>query len=138
MSIVGDIIPPRQRAKYQGYFVATFGTSSVLGPVVGGALAGQTTILGVEGWRWIFLINLPIGLLALVVVSKVLHVEHDRKPHKIDFAGATALTLALVPLLIVAEQGREWGWLSVGSLCCYVPWRRSDRCIPSRRAGCWR
>jgi EmrB/QacA subfamily drug resistance transporter len=120
MSIVGDIIPPRQRAKYQGYFVATFGTSSVLGPVVGGALAGQSTILGVDGWRWIFLINLPIGLLALVVVSKVLHVDHDRKPHKIDFAGATALTVALVPLLIVAEQGREWGWLSVSSLCCYV------------------
>jgi EmrB/QacA subfamily drug resistance transporter len=120
MSIVGDIIPPRQRAKYQGYFVATFGTSSVLGPVVGGALAGQTTILGVAGWRWIFLINIPIGLLALVVVSRVLNVEHDRKPHKIDFAGAMALTIALVPLLIVAEQGREWGWSSASSLCCYA------------------
>jgi EmrB/QacA subfamily drug resistance transporter len=120
MSIVGDIIPPRQRAKYQGYFVATFGTSSVLGPVVGGALAGQTTILGIAGWRWIFLINLPIGLLALFVVSRVLHVEHHRQPHKIDFVGATTLTVALVPLLIVAEQGREWGWASISSLACYI------------------
>jgi EmrB/QacA subfamily drug resistance transporter len=120
MSIVGDIIPPRQRAKYQGYFMATFGTSSVLGPVVGGALAGQTTILGIDGWRWIFLINLPIGLLAMVIVNRVLHVEHERKPHKIDVSGAVLLTVSLVPLLIVAEQGREWGWTSSGSLACFV------------------
>ena len=78
LAITGDIIPPRQRAKYQGYFLAVFGTSSVLGPVVGGALAGQNTILGISGWRWIFLLNVPIGILALYVINRVLQFEHDR------------------------------------------------------------
>src|SRR5581483_12482317 len=66
LAIIGDIVPPLQRAKYTGYFMATFGTSSVLGPVIGGLLAGQATILGVAGWRWVFLVNVPIGLIALV------------------------------------------------------------------------
>jgi EmrB/QacA subfamily drug resistance transporter len=120
LAIVGDIIPPRERAKYQGYFMAVFGTSSVLGPVVGGALAGQDTLLGVDGWRWIFLINVPIGILALVVVARVLHLDHERREHSIDVFGAVALVVALVPLLIVAEQGREWGWGSVSSIVCYA------------------
>ena len=62
LTIIGDIVPPRERAKYQGYFLAVFGTSSVLGPVVGGFLAGQDTILGITGWRWVFLVNVPIGI----------------------------------------------------------------------------
>ncbi|MFC5204834.1 MDR family MFS transporter [Streptomyces kaempferi] len=119
-AIIGDIIAPRERAKYQGYFMAVFGTSSVLGPVVGGALAGQNTLLGIDGWRWIFLINVPIGIVALIVVAKVLHLEHNRREHRIDFAGAFSLMVALVPLLIVAEQGRTWGWGSTSSLACYV------------------
>ncbi|WP_261564593.1 MDR family MFS transporter [Frankia gtarii] len=120
LAIVGDIIPPRERAKYQGYFMAVFGTSSVLGPVVGGALAGQDTLLGVAGWRWIFLINVPIGIVALVVVARVLHISHERREHRIDYAGALTLVVALVPLLIVAEQGREWGWGAGSSLACYA------------------
>ncbi|MER5408994.1 MDR family MFS transporter [Streptomyces sp. NPDC002769] len=119
-AIIGDIIAPRERAKYQGYFMAVFGTSSVLGPVVGGALAGQNTLLGIDGWRWIFLINVPIGIVALIVVAKVLHLEHNPREHRIDFAGAISLVVALVPLLIVAEQGRTWGWGSTSSLVCYV------------------
>jgi EmrB/QacA subfamily drug resistance transporter len=120
LAIIGDIVPPRERAKYQGYFLAVFGTSSVLGPVVGGALAGQPSILGITGWRWIFYLNVPIGLVALVVVSKVLRVEHLPRPHRIDWPGAVALVVALVPLLTVAEQGRDWGWGSGRSLLCYV------------------
>ncbi|WP_235486243.1 MFS transporter, partial [Frankia sp. AvcI1] len=120
LAIVGDIIPPRERAKYQGYFMAVFGTSSVLGPVVGGALAGQDTLLGVAGWRWIFLINVPIGIGALVVVARVLHISHERREHRIDYPGALTLIVALVPLLIVAEQGREWGWGAGSSLVCYA------------------
>ncbi len=119
LAIVGDIIPPRERAKYQGYFMAVFGTSSVLGPVVGGALAGQDTLLGVDGWRWIFLINVPIGIVALVVVARVLHISHERRERRIDYLGAATLIVALVPLLIVAEQGREWGWGAGSSLACY-------------------
>jgi EmrB/QacA subfamily drug resistance transporter len=120
LAIIGDIIPPRERARYQGYFMAVFGTSSVLGPVVGGALAGQDKLLGVDGWRWIFLLNVPIGIAALVVVARVLQIEHERREHHIDILGALALVVALVPLLVVAEQGREWGWGSDAAVGCYV------------------
>jgi EmrB/QacA subfamily drug resistance transporter len=120
LAIIGDIVPPRQRARYQGYFLAVFGTSSVLGPVLGGLFAGAHSILGISGWRYIFYINVPIGLAALVVITKVLHLPHTRREHRIDWQGAIALVIGLVPVLIVAEQGREWGWSSGRSLTCYA------------------
>jgi EmrB/QacA subfamily drug resistance transporter len=120
LAIIGDIVSPRERARYQGYFLAVFGTSSVLGPVVGGFLAGQDTLLFLSGWRWVFLVNVPIGLVALVVVAKVLNIPHTRREHRIDVWGAVWLTVGLVPLLVVAEQGREWGWGSGRALLCYV------------------
>jgi EmrB/QacA subfamily drug resistance transporter len=119
LAIIGDIVPPRQRAKYQGYFLAVFGTSSVLGPVVGGFFAGQSQILGVTGWRWVFLVNVPIGIAALFVVNHTLHLRHTRLEHRIDFGGAAALTIGLVPLLLVAQQGQGWGWTSGQSMTCY-------------------
>jgi EmrB/QacA subfamily drug resistance transporter len=120
LAIIGDIVPPRERARYQGYFLAVFGSSSVLGPVVGGFFAGQETLLGIAGWRWVFLINVPIGMVALAIVSRVLHIPHVRRDHRIDVLGAILLAVGLVPLLVVAEQGRTWGWLSTGSITCYV------------------
>ncbi len=120
LTIIADIVPPRERAKYQGYFLAVFGTSSVLGPVIGGFFAGQSEILGITGWRWVFLVNVPIGVIALFVVSKVLNVPHQRRDHRIDYFGAIFLSVAVVPLLIVAEQGREWGWGSTRALVCYA------------------
>lgn len=120
LTILGDIVPPRQRARYQGYFLAVFGTSSVIGPVIGGLLSGVDTIAGISGWRWIFLVNVPIGLIALFVVVKVLNVPHVKRPARIDWPGAIALTVGLVPLLIVAEQGREWGWTSFSAVLCYA------------------
>jgi len=120
LTILGDLVPPRERAKYQGYFLAVFGTSSVLGPVVGGVLAGQAHILGVTGWRWVFLVNVPIGVVSFLLVQRTLHLPHTRRDHKIDYAGAVALVVCLVPLLIVAEQGREWGWASGRSMTSYV------------------
>ncbi|MFC7481056.1 MDR family MFS transporter [Luedemannella flava] len=119
-AIVGDLVPARQRARYQGYFLAVFGTSSVLGPVVGGFLAGHATILGITGWRWVFLVNLPIGAVALVVVARLLKLPHVRREQRVDWAGAATLTAGLVPLLIVAEQGQEWGWGSGRSLLCFL------------------
>ena len=116
LTIIGDIVPPRERAKYQGYFLAVFGTSSVLGPVVGGFLAGQSTILGITGWRWVFLVNVPVGIVALAVVARNLHLPHTRRDHRIDWPGALALIAGLTPLLILAEQGRAWGWGSARSL----------------------
>jgi len=120
LAIIGDIVPPRERAKYQGYFLAVFGTSSVLGPLLGGFFAGTQTILGVSGWRWIFYINIPIAAAAMIVVTRVLHLPHNRRDHRIDWPGALALIVALVPLLVVAEQGREWGWGSTRSLLCFA------------------
>src|SRR5690348_13794099 len=67
LAILADIAPPRERAKYQGYFLAVFGTASVIGPLVGGFFAGAETIFGVAGWRWVFLINVPIGIAALLI-----------------------------------------------------------------------
>ncbi len=109
-AILADIVPARERARYQGYFLAVFGMSSVIGPLVGGFFAGANTILGISGWRWVFLINVPIGLVALIVVYRVLHLPHIRRDHRIDWWGAVALIVGIVPVLIVAEQGSQWGW----------------------------
>ncbi|HEY2723651.1 MAG TPA: DHA2 family efflux MFS transporter permease subunit [Pseudonocardiaceae bacterium] len=120
LAILGDIVPPRQRARYQGYFLAVFGTSSVIGPLVGGAFAGAHELAGIAGWRWVFLVNVPIAAAALVVVAKVLNIPHTRREHRIDWPGAIALCVAVVPVLLVAEQGQLWGWDSPRSVTCYV------------------
>jgi EmrB/QacA subfamily drug resistance transporter len=112
LTIIADIVPPRDRARYQGVFLAVFGTSSVIGPVVGGFFAGIDQFLWFEGWRWIFLINLPIGAISMFLVFTFLHVPHFAKPQRIDWWGAATIALGLVPLLIVAELGRDWGWTS--------------------------
>jgi EmrB/QacA subfamily drug resistance transporter len=120
LAIMGDILAPRERAKYQGYFLAVFGISSVAGPLIGGLLSGTDFILGITGWRWVFLINLPVGAIALAIVTRFLHIPHTRHSVRIDWWGAATVVLALVPLLLVAEQGREWGWGSPGAIACYV------------------
>lgn len=120
LTIVADIVPPRERARYQGLFLAVFGTSSVIGPVVGGLFAGIEQILWIDGWRWVFLINLPIGVLSMFMVLTFLHVPHTPKKQKIDWWGAVTIVLGVVPILLVAEQGREWGWGSSLSIAMYV------------------
>ncbi|MEV6138076.1 MFS transporter [Nocardia sp. NPDC051990] len=118
-TIIGDIVPARERVRYQGYFMMVFGSATVLGPVLGGFFSNYDQLWGLEGWRWVFLVNVPIGVLALGVVAKVLNVPHQRQDHRIDWFGAVALTTCVVPLLIVAEQGRDWGWTSQHALICY-------------------
>ncbi len=120
LAIIADLVPPRDRARYQGYFLAVFGTSSVLGPVIGGFFAGADQILGITGWRWVFLVNVPIGIVALIVVARVLRLPHTRREHRIDWCGALTICICLVPLLTVAEQGRSWGWTDRRSVICYV------------------
>jgi EmrB/QacA subfamily drug resistance transporter len=120
LAIIGDIVPPRERAKYQGFFLAVFGTASVIGPILGGFFAGADKILWVDGWRWVFYLNVPIGIAAMVVVARVLHLPHHRTDHRIDWPGAVALIIGLVPLLTVAEQGRDWGWDSPRAFVCYI------------------
>ena len=120
LAIMGDILAPRERAKYQGYFLAVFGISSVIGPLIGGMFAGAAEILFITGWRWVFLINVPIGIAALAVVLRFLHIPHTRRAVRIDWWGAATVIIALVPLLLVAEQGRTWGWDSLPAIACYI------------------
>jgi EmrB/QacA subfamily drug resistance transporter len=123
LAIMGDILAPRERAKYQGYFLAVFGISSVIGPLIGGLFAGADQILFITGWRWVFLVNVPIGVGALLMVIAFLHLpkfgDAKAKP-RIDWWGATSVIATLVPLLLVAEQGRTWGWGSAAAIACYV------------------
>lgn len=122
LAIMGDILAPRERAKYQGFFLAVFGVSSVVGPLIGGVFADASQIAWITGWRWVFLINVPIGVVALLMVLAFLHLPkfHKHAAPRIDWWGATAVVVTLVPLLLVAEQGREWGWGSAASITCFV------------------
>ncbi|WAC67303.1 MDR family MFS transporter [Agrococcus sp. SL85] len=120
LTIMGDVLSPRERAKYQGFFLAIFGVSSILGPLIGGLFAGTPEILGLHGWRWVFLFNLPIGAAALFMVWRFLHLPSHHERVRIDWWGAALLAVAVVPLLLVAEQGRVWGWGSVAAIACYV------------------
>jgi EmrB/QacA subfamily drug resistance transporter len=119
LAVIGDIIPPRERARYQGYMMAVFASASVLGPVLGGLLSGETDFLGVSGWRWIFYINVPIAIVALVVIARVLKLDYVPRKRRIDWGGSLMLVVGLVPLLVVAEQGQTWGWASAASFTCY-------------------
>ncbi|WP_263731979.1 MDR family MFS transporter [Cellulomonas sp. SG140] len=122
LAIMGDMLAPRERAKYQGFFLAVFGVSAVVGPLIGGVFADASRILFIAGWRWVFLINVPVGIGAMFMVLAFLHLPkfHKTTSPRIDWWGASAVVVTLVPLLLVAEQGREWGWTSASSITCYV------------------
>ena len=108
MAIVGDIVPPRDRGRYQGVFGAVFGASSVLGPLLGGVFTEQLS------WRWVFYVNLPIGVVALAVIAAVLHVPVRRTDHRVDYAGMAAIAAAATCLVLVTSLGGStWAWGSV-------------------------
>ncbi len=106
LAIVGDVIPPRQRGRYQGYFGAVFGLSSVAGPLLGGFFTDHLT------WRWVFYINIPLGILALFVTSFALDLPFHRSRHRLDLAGAALLSAGVVSLLLALVWGGTtypWG-----------------------------
>jgi EmrB/QacA subfamily drug resistance transporter len=119
-TIIGQVVTPAERGKYQGYFTATFMFAMVIGPLIGGFFTDHGHILGITGWRWIFYVNLPIGAVALVVISAVLHVKETHVKHKIDYAGAALVTVAACALLLAAQLGANgqepWGSWQVISL----------------------
>ncbi|MEY2232849.1 DHA2 family efflux MFS transporter permease subunit [Streptomyces sp. BF23-19] len=104
MAIVGDIVPPRERGKYQGLFGGVFGATSVLGPLLGGLFVDNLS------WRWVFYINLPIGLVALVVIAAVLHIPARSSKHTIDYLGTFLIACVATCLVLIASLGGTWGW----------------------------
>jgi EmrB/QacA subfamily drug resistance transporter len=107
LSVVGDAVPPRERGKIQGIFAAVFSVSSVLGPLAGGFLSENAN------WHWIFFINIPLGLIALVGFAASFKPKGIRTSHKIDWLGAITLTLALGTLtLLTSLGGRSFDWAS--------------------------
>ena len=120
-TIIGDIIPPRERGRYQGYFGAVWGLSSVAGPLLGGFFSDSGKILGITGWRWIFLINLPFGIVALVVTSMVLHIPKVRREHKIDYAGAIVMIAGVSALLLaISYSVPAYGWGDTLTIAYFV------------------
>jgi EmrB/QacA subfamily drug resistance transporter len=107
MTIIGDIVSPRERGKYQGYIGSVFAVSSVAGPLLGGFLVDNLS------WRWVFYINVPIGLAALAVTGVVLKIPFTRSERKIDYAGAALLVGAVTcALLVTVWGGSEYAWTS--------------------------
>ena len=111
-TIIGSVVSPRERGKYQGYFGGVFMLAMVIGPLIGGFFTDQGKLFGISGWRYIFYVNLPIGLAALVVISIVLHVKNDNRTHKIDYAGAALVVAGASALLLAAQLGSngQYAW----------------------------
>ena len=111
LSVVGDVIPPRERGKVQGMFAAVFSVSSLVGPLIGG------WFVQVASWHWIFLINLPIGILAFAGFAIGFEGRRSENRPRIDWAGAALLSVALASLtLLTSLGGQSFGWLSATAI----------------------
>jgi EmrB/QacA subfamily drug resistance transporter len=114
-TIIGDIIPPRQRGKYQGLMGGVFGLSSILGPLVGGYITDNW------GWRWLFYVSLPVGVVAFLQIAKFLHLDHEEQDVVIDRAGIGLLSVTLILLLVPTSLGgTTWAWASAPVITMYA------------------
>ena len=136
-AIIGDIVSPRQRGRYMGYFGAVFGLSSVIGPLAGGFITQHLS------WRWVFYINLPIGIAALAIIAAVLHLPRKRTRHAIDFLGTALLGGAVTVIILLTTWGGTtyaWGSAPIFSLAaaavilvalfCWAETRAAEPIIP--------
>ncbi len=139
LAIVGDIVSPRERGRYQGLFGAVFGISSVLGPLLGGFFTESLS------WRWVFWINVPLGLVALITIQRTLHLPKKRVEHSIDYVGAALIVAAVSSILLVTVWGgNEYEWddpliiglavLGVALIGVFVAWelRVPEPLLPMR------
>lgn len=112
-AIIGDVVSPRERGRYTGYLGAVFALSSVAGPLLGGFFVDHLS------WRWVFYVNLPIGIVALFVTSSVLRLPFTRRDHRIDLEGAALLVVGVSALLLALVWGGneyEWGSTTIVGL----------------------
>jgi EmrB/QacA subfamily drug resistance transporter len=115
LSIIGDIVPPRERGKYQGYMAGVFAIASVIGPLIGGFLTQHAS------WRWVFYVNLPVGALALVVIAAVLQSTTERRSHVIDYPGVGTLAIGAGSLTLgLTWGGTTYGWSSPEIIAAFV------------------
>jgi EmrB/QacA subfamily drug resistance transporter len=115
MAIIGDVVPPRDRGKYQGVIGAVFGVASVLGPLLGGFLVDNLN------WRWVFYVNLPVGAIALVVISVALAKKNPDHRPRIDYLGTFLIAAASVCLVLITSLGGStWAWGSGPVVACGV------------------
>jgi EmrB/QacA subfamily drug resistance transporter len=115
LSIIGDLVPPRERGRYQGYMGGVFAISSVVGPLIGGFFVDNLS------WRWVFYVNLPVGAVALAVVAVVLQHSTERRSHRIDYEGAAALAVgAGLITLALTWGGTQYPWGSTEVIACFV------------------
>ncbi|OLE29816.1 MAG: EmrB/QacA family drug resistance transporter [Actinobacteria bacterium 13_1_20CM_3_68_10] len=115
IAVVGDIFPPRQRGRYQGYFGGVFGVSTVLGPLLGGFFVDNLS------WRWIFYVNLPIGVIALAVIATAFQPRIDHVKHTIDYLGSSLLAGGLAAIVLYTSLGgTTYSWTSPWMLALIV------------------
>ena len=107
LAVVGDIIPPRERGRYQSYFGAVFGLATIIGPLLGGFFVDNLS------WRWIFYVNVPIGVVALAVIGIAFRPQADRLRHEMDYLGAALLAAGLTSIVLFTSLGgTTWAWSS--------------------------
>ncbi|MGH9080921.1 MAG: MDR family MFS transporter [Acidimicrobiales bacterium] len=136
-AIMGDVVPARQRGRYMGYFGVVFGVTNVAGPLLGGWFTEHLS------WRWIFYINVPLGIVALFVVASVLHIPVKRVPHKIDWAGTVFLSVGVTCIILLTTwAGSEYAWgsatiIALGlislvtlGIFCWIETRAPEPIIP--------